>query len=72
MLKKWDQNWNVWKASGRIPMFGRIRSRNPKFIKKETRIPMFGKGNKSYNVSKDTATIPRCTGTGAQFQCLQG
>ena len=53
-------------------MFGRIRSGNPKFIKKETRILMFGKRNKSYNVSKDTATIPRCTGTGGQFQCFEG
>ena len=53
-------------------MFGRIRARNPKFIKrkKETRIPMFGKETKSYNVSKDTARIPRYTGIGAQFQCL--
>ena len=53
-------------------MFGRIRYRNPNFIKKETRIPMFGKGNKSYNVLKDTAKIPGCTGIGAQLQCLQG
>ena len=51
-------------------MFGRIRARNPKFIKKETRILMFGKENKDYNVSKDTARIPRYTGIGAQFQCL--
>ena len=51
-------------------MFGRIRARNPKFIKKETKIPMFGKGTKSYNVSKDTARIPRYTGIGAQFQYL--
>ena len=52
-------------------MFGRIRARNPKFIKKkETRILMFGKGTKSYNVSKDTARIPRYTGIGAQFQYL--
>ena len=54
-------------------MFGRIRTRNPKFIKKKgKRIRLLGKGNKSYNVSKDTARIPRCTGIGAQFQCLQG
>ena len=33
---------------------------------------MFGKRNKNYNVSKDTATIPRHTGKGAKFQCLQG
>ena len=33
---------------------------------------MFGQGNKSYNVLKDTAKIPRFTGIGAQFQCLQG
>ena len=39
-------------------MLGRIRARNPKFIKKETRIPIFGKENKSY-VLKDTAEIPR-------------
>ena len=53
-------------------MFGRIRARNPKFIKKkkETRILMFGKENKNYNASKDTASIPRYTGIGAQFQCL--
>ena len=32
---------------------------------------MFGIGNKkNYNVPKDTARIPRCTGIGAQFQCL--
>ena len=57
-------------------MFGRIRARNPKFIKKkrkkETTIPMFGKGTKSYNISKDTARIPRYTGIGAQFQYLKG
>ena len=58
-------------------MFRRIRARNPKFIKKkkkkkETRIPMFRKGNKSYDVSKDTARIPRCTEIGEQFQCLKG
>ena len=52
-------------------MFGRIRARNPK-LKKKTRIPMIGKEKKRYNVSKDTARIPRCTGIGAQFQCLQG
>ena len=51
-------------------MFGRIRARNPKFIKKETRILMFGKGKKNYNVSKDTARIPSYTGIGAHFQCL--
>ena len=51
-------------------MFGRIRARNPKFIKTETRILMFGKENKDYNVLKDTARIPRYTGIGAQFQCL--
>ena len=51
-------------------MFGRIGARNPKFKKKETRIVMFGKGNKNYNVSKDTAKIPRYTGIGVQFQCL--
>ena len=55
---------------GRIPIFGRISARNPKFIKKETRILMFGKGNKKYNVSKDTSRIPRYTGIGTQFQCL--
>ena len=55
-------------------MFGRIRARNQKFIykNKETRIPMFGKENKNYNVSKNTARIPRNTWIGAQFQCLQG
>ena len=52
-------------------MFGRIRARNPKFIKKETRILMFGKENKDYNVSKDTARIPRYTEIGAQFQCFE-
>ena len=57
-------------GQGRIPMFGRISARNPKFIikKKETRILMFGKENKNYNVSKDTARIPRYTGIGTQFQ----
>ena len=33
---------------------------------------MFGKRNKNYKVSKDTARIPRHTGKGAKFQCLQG
>ena len=32
---------------------------------------MFGKRNKTHNVSKDKATIPRHTGKGAKFQCLQ-
>ena len=51
-------------------MFGRIRTRNPKFIKKkkDTRILMFGKGRKI--VSNDMARIPRYTGIGAQFQCF--
>ena len=31
MLKKWDQNCNVWKV-GLIPVSGRIRARNPNFI----------------------------------------
>ena len=48
---------------------GRIRERNSKFIKKETKILMFGERKKNY-VSKNTARIPRCTGIGAQFQCL--
>ena len=72
MLKKWDQNCNVWKV-GLIPVSGRIRARNPNFIyiKKETRILMFGKGNKNHNLSKKTARIPKYTGIGALFQCLQ-
>ena len=49
-------------------MFVKIRAQNRKFIKKETRIPMFEKGNKSYNVLKDTARIPRCTGIVEKFQ----
>ena len=53
-------------------MFERIRARNPKFIEKETEILMFGKEKKNYNLSKDTARIPRYTGIGAQFQSLQG
>ena len=53
-------------------MFGRIRARNPEFITTQTRIPMFGKEKKSYNVSNDTARVPRYTGIRAQFQCLQG
>ena len=42
-------------------MFGRIGENSNvwKDKKRETRIPMFGKGTKSYNVSKDTARIPR-------------
>ena len=48
---------------------GRIRERNSKFIKKETKILMFGEGKKNY-VSKNTARIPRCIGIGTQFQCL--
>ena len=44
-------------------MYGRIRARNPKFIrKKNNRILMFEKGNKNYKVripiSKDKARIP--------------
>ena len=53
-------------------MFGRIRTKSPEFITTQTRIPMFEKGNKSYNVSKDTVRVPRYTGIGAQFLCLQG
>ena len=44
---------------GRIPMYGRIRARNPKFIrKKKNTILMFEKGNKNYNVLKDKVRIP--------------
>ena len=40
-------------------MYGRIRARNPKFIrKKKNRILMFEKGNKNYNVLKDKVRIP--------------
>ena len=54
-------------------MFGRIRARNTTFKKKkETGILMCGKGKKNYNLSKDTARVPRYTGIEAQFQCLQG
>ena len=70
MLKKMGTKLQCLEGQGRIPMFGRIGARNPKFKKKETRIVMFGKGNKNYNVSKDTAKIPRYTGIGVQFQCL--
>ena len=34
MLKKWDQNCNVWKV-GLIPVSGGIRARNPNFIYKK-------------------------------------
>ena len=51
-------------------MFRRIRARNPNFFKEKTRILMFGKGNKNYNASKDTARFPRYTVIGAQFQSL--
>ena len=61
MFGRIGENSNVWKD----------RSKKSKvYIKKETRIVILGKGNKNYNVSKDTAKIPRYTGTGAQFQCL--
>ena len=61
MFGRIGENSNVWKD----------RSNKSKvYIKKETRIVMLGKGNKNYNVSKDTAKIPRYTGIGAQFQCL--
>ena len=32
---------------------------------------MFEKGNKNYNLSKKRARIPKYTGIGALFQCLQ-
>ena len=67
------------KNGTKIAVFGRIgensngwkdgSKKSKVYIKKETRIVMFGKGNKN-NVSKDTAKIPRYTGIGAQFQCL--
>ena len=62
------------KDRGEFQCQERIRGSNPKFFfpKKETRILMFGKGKKNYNLSKDTASIPRHTGIWAQFQCLQG
>ena len=47
------------------------KSSKSKVYKKETRIPMFEKGNKSYNVLKDRAKIPRCTGIVEKFQCLE-
>ena len=61
MFGRIGENSNVWKDKSK---------KSKVYIKKETRIVMFGKGNKNYNVSKDTAKIPRYTGIGAQFQCL--
>ena len=60
MFGRIGENSNVWKD----------KSWKSKVIKEKTRILMFGKGNKNYNVSKDTARIPRYTGIGAQLQCL--
>ena len=45
MLKKMGPRLQCLERYGRIPMFGRIRARNPKFIKKNT-VLMFGKGKK--------------------------
>ena len=61
MFGRIGENSNVWKDKSK---------KSKVYIKKETRIVMFGKGNKNYNVSKDTAKIPRYTGIGVQFQCL--
>ena len=63
MFGRIGENSNVWKDKSK---------KSKVYIKKETRIVMFGKGNKNYNVSKDTAKIPRYTGIGAQFQCFEG
>ena len=60
MFGRIGENSNVWKDKSK---------KSKVYIKKETRIVMFGKGNKNY-VSKDTAKIPRYTGIGAQFRCL--
>ena len=52
-------------------MFGRIRTRNPKFIKKKKRHQnSYVWKRKNKIVSNDTARIPRYTGIGAQFQCF--
>ena len=49
------------KDRGEFQCQERIRGSNPNFFfpKKETRILMFGKGNKNYNLSTDTASIPK-------------
>ena len=57
------------KKEARIPMFAKLRS---KFIKRGPEFQCLKRTNKNYNVSKDTARIPRFRRIALQLRCLQG